>query len=232
MKKIGLIGGVGPESTIAYYRLLIKRYQQALGTNDFPSLLINSINMTRMVSLLPIEKHNDFVDFLYDEVKVLKDAGMDYVAITSNTPHIVFNELQQRCEVPLISIVQETCKIIRSQACKKVILLGTKSTMTGGFYNLEGMKYDVEIISPHLEQQDYIHDKYFNELVMNIIKEETKNELIKIVNELINESNSEGIILGGTELPLILSQDDFSDIQVFDSASIHVDSIIHRLIGE
>src|SRR5687768_15930566 len=105
MKKVGLIGGVGPESTIAYYRLLITRYQQAVGTNDFPSVLINSINMTHMVSLLPIEKHKDLIAFLYDEVKVLKDAGVDYVAITSNTPHIVFNELQERCEIPLISIV-------------------------------------------------------------------------------------------------------------------------------
>jgi aspartate racemase len=231
MKKIGLIGGVGPESTIAYYRLINKRYQEKLNTKDFPNVLIHSINMTRMVSLLPVERHHELINFLLDEIHVLHDAGMDYAAITSNTPHIVFDAVQQKSKITLISIVQETCRFIKGSGITKVILLGTKSTMATGFYNAEARQYGIEIISPDIKQQDYIHEKYLNELVFNIIRPETKRELIDIVSKLAIDHHAKGLILGGTELPLILNQDDFADLIIFDSASIHVDSIIERMVS-
>ena len=130
MTKIGLIGGVGPESSIEYYRLIIKRFQERLNTKDYPEIIINSINMTEMLSYVFNNQLDKLVDFLANKIKILEKAGVEYGAIASNTPHIVFERLIDNVKIPLISIVEETCKIIVTKKMKRVGLLGTKSTMT------------------------------------------------------------------------------------------------------
>jgi len=230
MKKIGLIGGVGPESTIEYYRLIIKHFQQKLNTKEYPELLINSINMTEMLSYVFGNQLDKLVDFLAFRIEVLEKAGVDYIAIASNTPHIVFDKLTEKVGVPLISIVEETCKAVQVTKIKKMGLFGTKSTMTNGFYQKTGEKHGIEIVIPNTENQDYIHQKYMNELVFNKILPETKKQLIQIVQELKEKNSIEGLILGGTELPLILNQLDFSDIEIFDTTKIHVESIVNKII--
>jgi aspartate racemase len=231
MKKIGLIGGVGPESTIVYYRLIIKRYQEELKTKDCPSLLINSINMMEMASLIANRKFDDLANFLYHELLTLEKAGVTDGAITSNTPHIVFNELQQRSKIKLISIVEQTCAFVKSSGLKRVALFGTKATMSEGFYNKVAAQYGIDLFTPDEAQQNYLHEKYLTELIYNDIRPETKKEFISIVQQLKKSFGIQGLILGGTELPLILSQDDFPDIKVFDSASIHVDSIVKMMVS-
>jgi len=113
MKKPGLIGGVGPESSIEYYRLIIKRFQEKLDTKDYPELVINSINMTEMLGYVFTNKLDRLTDFLSERIKILESAGVDFAAIASNTPHIVFDKLAERVKIPLISIVEETCKVIK-----------------------------------------------------------------------------------------------------------------------
>jgi aspartate racemase len=112
MIKIGLIGGVGPESTIEYYRLIIKRFQERLNTKDYPEIIINSINMTEMLGYVFNNQLDRLVEFLVDRINVLEKSGVDFAAIASNTPHIVFERLKEKVSVPLISIVEETCKEI------------------------------------------------------------------------------------------------------------------------
>lgn len=230
MTKIGLIGGVGPESSIEYYRLIIKRFQERLNTKDYPEIIINSINMTEMLSYVFNNQLDKLVDFLTDKIKVLEKAGVEYGAIASNTPHIVFERLIDNVKIPLISIVEETCKIIAHKKMKRVGLLGTKSTMTHGFYNRVAEKYEIEIVIPDPDKQDFIHNKYMTELVFNNILPETKQQLIQIVRELERKESIEGLILGGTELPLILNQSDFGDIQILDTTKIHVESIVTKMI--
>jgi aspartate racemase len=229
-KKIGVIGGVGPESSVEYYRLIIKRFRERLNTQDYPEIVINSINMTEMLSYVFDNRLDKLVDFLSAKIKVLEDAGADYGAIASNTPHIVFDRLAERVRLPLISIVEETCKVIHEKKLPRVGLLGTKSTMTNGFYNRAAKELGIEIIIPRSDKQDYIHEKYMSELVLNKILPETKQQLINIIRNLIEKESIKGVILGGTELPLILSQDDFSDIEIFDTTKIHVESIVTRMI--
>jgi aspartate racemase len=231
MKKIGLIGGIGPESTIEYYRLIIKRFQEKLNTKDYPEILIQSINMTEMLAYVSNNQLDNLVDFLAQRIAVLEKANADYVAIASNTPHIVFDRLAVRANVQLISIVEESCQVIQTKKIKKVGLLGTKSTMTNGFYQNVAKKYGIEIIIPNNEYQDYIHQKYMGELVFNHILPDTKRQLIQIVNDLKNNEPIDGLILGGTELPLILKQTDFADIEIFDTTKIHVESIVAKIIG-
>lgn len=230
MKKIGIIGGIGPESSIEYYRLIIKRFQDRLGTKDYPEILINSINMTEMLYYVFNNQLDKLSDFLVDKIKILESSGVDFVAIASNTPHIVFDRLAERTTIPLISIVEETCKEINYKKMHRVGLFGTKSTMTNGFYNRVAEKYGIEILIPESDKQDYIHDKYINELVFNQILPNTKQELVKIARDLKESESIQGLILGGTELPLIISQSDFNDIEIFDTTKIHVDSIVSKMI--
>lgn len=230
MNKIGLIGGLGPEATIIYYKLIISRYQQKLNTKDSPTLLINSINMMRIANLIANKQLADLVTFLHQEIQVLERAGMTHAAITANTPHIVFDELKNLSKIKLISIVEETCKVVKANGFDRVALFGTKATMSAGFYNTVASRLDLELVTPDETQQDFIHDKYLTELVYNVIKPETKQELIAIARKLQKQNGVEALILGGTELPLILSQHDFTDIRIFDSAAIHVDSIVNILV--
>jgi aspartate racemase len=230
MKKIGLIGGVGPESSIEYYRLIIKRFQDRLGTKDYPEMIINSINMTEMLSYVFNNQLDKLVDFLSDRIKTLELSGVDYGAIASNTPHVVFDRLAERVTIPLISIVEETCKEINNRKIKRVGLFGTKSTMTNGFYNRVAERFGIEIFIPESVKQDYIHGKYMTELVFNKILPDTKQQLIQIVRELKEKESIQGLILGGTELPLILSQSDFNDIEILDTTKIHVESIVTKMI--
>lgn len=231
MKKLGLIGGVGPESTITYYRLLLSEYLDKTKTKDYPEIVIHSINMTEMLGYVFNNQFNNLVDFLVDRIKILEGAGVDFGAIASNTPHIVFDKLAEQVELPLISIVEETCKAISNKKLKQVALYGTKSTMTAGFYQDAGTKYGIEIILPDSENLDYIHDKYLNELVYNKIVPETKNRFISITKQLIEHEAIEGLILGGTELPIMLDQSDFNSITVFDTSRIHVEAIIAKMIS-
>jgi aspartate racemase len=230
MKKIGLIGGVGPESSIEYYRLIIKRFQERLDTKDYPEIIINSINMTEMLSFVFNNQLDQLTDFLADKIVTLQQAGVDFAAIASNTPHMVFDRLNEKVSLPMISIVEETCRFIKFKGLRKVGLFGTKSTMTKGFYQKAAGQYGIELIIPVPEDQDYIHEKYMTELVFNKIEPDTKNRLLQIAGKLIDKESIEGLILGGTELPLILNQSDFNDIMIFDTTKIHVESIVSKMI--
>lgn len=231
MKNIGIIGGIGPESTIEYYRLLIQLFRERQSTKDYPEFLIHSINMTEMLDLVFRNKPDELVEFLKKKVEVLEQSAVDYIALASNTPHLVFDELASKVNTELISIVEETCKTISNQGLKKVGLLGTKSTMSMGFYQKTGKKYNIKIATPNEENQDFVHEKYMGELVFNQIIPETKERLINIVNQLQEEENIEGVVLGGTELPLILSQEDFKQLVVFNTTVIHVNAILDKMIG-
>ncbi len=230
MKKPGLIGGIGPESTVEYYRLILRKYREKLGTREYPEILINSINMTAMLELVFTGRLDELVDLMTASVLDLEKAGADFAAITSNTPHIVFDEIMKKVKIPVISIVEETCKSAGNSKIKKAALFGTKSTMTAGFYNRTAKKYGIEIITPDDDTIDYIHDRYMNELVFNRILPETKSKLVQIAEEMRRSQGIHGLILGGTELPLILRQEDFEEIKLFDTTSIHVESIINEMI--
>ncbi|WP_350287990.1 amino acid racemase [uncultured Croceitalea sp.] len=231
MKKIGIVGGIGPESTIEYYRMLIKLFRARLDTNQYPEILLQSIDMTEMLDYVFNNKLDELVKFLKSKVEILEQSNIDYVALASNTPHLVFDKLSKSVNVKMISIVVETCKSISRTGIKKVELLGTKSTMSKGFYQSVAKNMGIEIVIPKEENQNYIHEKYMGELVFNKINSDTKNRLVQIVNELEDKEQIEGIVLGGTELPLILEQEDFEKLRVFNTTEIHVNAIIDKMIN-
>jgi len=226
LKTIGIIGGIGPESTIDYYKKLIYSYRKIITDGSYPHIIVNSIDMNRMLELINKKEYRTLIDEITHEIANLKAARADFAVMASNTPHVVFNEINNKSSLPLISIVDSCIKYIEKLGIKKVTLWGTKTTMNGGFYKTAANKYGIDVIIPNKQQQDFIHDKYFGELVQGIFKEETLKGYIEIANQIELSNNIEGIILGGTELPLLIKQDNFSSITLFDTTSLHVDSII------
>ena len=228
VKKVGIIGGIGPESTIQYYRFIIKQFQEKLGTEHYPELLLHSIDMTRMLEFISNNKLNELANFLTARIHVLEKANVDLVALASNTPHIVLDQIKKNTSVQIVSIVEETCKKIAFAGINNVILLGTKSTMEYGFYQRTAESFGIQIVVPDESDRNFIHGKYMSELVFNSIVPKTKSQFLEIIQSL-QSSNTQGLILGGTELPLLLQQKDFDGLKVFNTTRIHVHAIVDRM---
>lgn len=235
MKTLGLIGGIGPESTIEYYRLIIAAYREQNPTRAYPSIIVNSINLQQYLDWINANDLKQFADGLIKEIEVLVRAGADFGALASNTPHIVFDELQRRSSLPLISIVEAACSRVQQFGLKKIGLFGTRFTMQGRFYQDVFSRDGIQLITPNDEEQDFIHDKYMGELLNDIFLPETRERMLRIADELQMRDGIEGIILGGTELPLLLSPETFTDgqrngIRFFDTTRIHVDRLVQELL--
>lgn len=228
MQKVGIIGGLGPESTIDYYKNIISIYRKETGDSNYPKIIINSINMTEMLSYIEIKDYSKLIDLLLSSISQLKNTGADFALIASNTPHIVFDQLKEKSTLPLISIVEETCKKAFSLKIKKILLIGTAFTMKSDFYQKGFSKYDIDTIVPDQNEQDIIQNIIFPELEEGIIIPEKKKQLIKICNEIINKENIDGIVLGCTELPLMIKDNDFN-IKVLNTTRIHIDAVVARL---
>lgn len=228
MQKVGIIGGLGPESTIDYYKNIISIYRNETGDSNYPEIIINSINMTEMLSYLAKKNYSKLIDLLLSSISQLKKAGAAFAVIASNTPHIVFDQLKDKSILPLISIVEETCKKAFSIKIKKILLIGTAFTMKSDFYQKGFSKHNIETIVPDKKEQDIIQNIIFPELEEGIVIPEKKEQLIKICNTIISKENIEAIVLGCTELPLMLKDNDFK-IKILNTAQIHIDAIVSRL---
>lgn len=230
MTTVGLIGGIGPESTIAYYRLLISLYRAQTKAEHNPHIIINSIDIKRLLDLIGAHQLEAAADYLTAEIKRLADAGADFCLLAANTPHIIFAQLQAAAPIPLLSIVAATCQHTLRLGLRRVGLFGTKFTMQGRFYQQVFDEAAISIITPETTAQNYIHEKYMTELLNGIVLAETKAGLLRIIETLKTEQQIEGLILGGTELSLILSDGDDKDIPLLDTTRIHAQSAVNQLI--
>ena len=158
--KLGIIGGIGPESTIEYYRSVIASYRRRKPDGSYPSFLVNSIDLTRLLGMMTTNALGEAADYLLDEVRRLARAGADFGLIAANTPHIVFDDLERRSPIPLLSIVQATCDAAKALRLKRVGLFGTRFTMLGRFYPDLFGREGIEIVVPDLDDGTYIHDRY------------------------------------------------------------------------
>jgi aspartate racemase len=230
MKTLGLIGGTGPESTIDYYRLLVAEYRkQADGSS--PPLVINSVDLKRMIAWMNAREFGKVADYLSEEFARLEKAGVDFAALTANTPHIVFEELQGRTSLPLISIVEATCERAQSLGLKTVGIFGTRFTMEEAFYPKVFSRTDIKLVVPNDRERDYIHEIYFGELLKDIFLPETKAKLFAIAEEMKARDGIEALILGGTELPLLLRADEHNGTQLLDTTRIHVDRLVKEMLN-
>ena len=229
MKTVGIVGGIAPESTIEYYRQIIDAYRQQSSAGNYPSILINSINLTKMIELITGNELAVVTEYLLAALDKLARAGADFAVLASNTPHIVFDEVRARSALPLISIVEAACAEAETLGMKRVGLFGTRFTMRANFYPNVFSRAGIEIILPSDAEQDYIHTHYMDELVNGIFLPETKKRLLEIVDQLRERWQVDGIILGGTELPLILSDGEHNGVPFLDTTRIHVKRIVAEL---
>jgi aspartate racemase len=230
MKKIGIIGGVGPEATIEYYRLIINYYREKITDGSYPEIIINSINITSMIGFIEKNDKTGLISYLSESVKSLADAGADIALIASNTPHLVFEELAEISGIPLVSIVEETCASAKNLGLKKAGLLGTAFTMNNRFYHKVFGNKNIEIITPDDDSKQFIHSKIFGELVSGIIKDDTRKKFIEIIDRMKTEDGIDCLILGCTELPLILTESDGGGIPFLNTTAIHAKGIVDRII--
>jgi len=231
MKTLGMIGGIGPESTIDYYRAIIAAYRKQISDDSYPSIIINSVDVNKYVALATANRFDTFADGLVIEIDRLACAGADFGALAANTPHIVFDELQRRSSIPLVSIVQATCEKTRDLGFKRVALLGTRFTMTGGFYQDVFARAGIDLVVPNEEEQAYVHEKYIGELLKNIFADGTRTGLLAIIDQLRQREAIEAVILGGTELPLVLREAEHDDVKFLNTTKIHVEKIVERLVS-
>jgi aspartate racemase len=231
MKTLGIIGGLGPESTVDYYRLLIQAYRTRINDGSYPHFVINSINLSRVMGHVAAHQHDELVELLVKELKTLADAGADVAFIAANTPHIVFDQVQQRSPLPLISIVEAACHEAKSRGLTRPALFGTAFTMRAPFYPAVFENAGVSLALPRPEEQEIIHDIYINELVFGIFRPASRAVLLEIVDRMRERNGIDGVILGGTELPLILTEYAHDGVPFLNTTKIHVEAAVERMLS-
>ena len=231
MKTVGIIGGIGPESTIEYYHGIIAGYRERQTDRSYPSIIINSINLTILVDLITANELEKVTDHLVSGLQTLARAGVDFGVIAAGTPHIVFDRVRERSPIRLISIVEATCEAAAKLKLKRIALFGTRFTMQGRFYKDVFAKAGITLVVPEANEQEYIHDKYMNDLVNGIILPETRERLLAILDKMKERDGVEALILGGTELSLIIKDTEHNGLPILDTTQIHVARIVAELVN-
>jgi aspartate racemase len=231
MKIIGIIGGLGPESTIDYYRRLLATHHALRPDEGAPAIVITSLDVKRGLAMVGANKLDELTEYLLEEIERLARAGAELGLLSANTPHIVFPDVARRSPIPLISIVEATCAEAKRQKLSNLGLFGTRFTMQGRFYPDVFTREGVELTVPTADEQDYIHDKYINELIPGKFLPETRQGLLAIATRMKKEDGIQGLILGGTELPLILTDSSSIGIPFLDTTQIHVNAILETAMA-
>src|SRR5436305_9294297 len=230
MKTLGMIGGVGPESTIDYYKNMIAMYRERKRDGHYPQFVINSINLQKGIDFLEADDLAGMAKFLLDEIEKLPRAGAEFGIIAANTPHIVFDEVKAKSPIPFISIVEAAADYAKSRGLKRLALFGTRYTMQADFYPKVFRRAGIELIVPEPKDRDYIHGKYFAELVPGVFLPETRANLLAIVDRMKASAGIEGVTLAGTELALILRGESHNGVALLDTGKIHCHAAVNEML--
>jgi len=231
MKMLGVIGGVGPESTIDYYKNIIAMYRERKADGHYPQFIINSVDLQKGIDFLDADDLGGMANFLLKEIEKLPRAGAEFGIIAANTPHIVFDQVAAKSSIPLISIVEAACDYAKSRGLKRLALFGTRYTMQADFYQKVFRRAGIELIVPEPKDQDYIHDKYFAELVPGIFLSETRAALLAIIDRMKSTTGIEGVTLAGTELALILRGESHNGVALLDTGKIHCQAAVNGMFS-
>ncbi|RLF19069.1 MAG: aspartate racemase [Thermoprotei archaeon] len=228
-KRIGMIGGLSPESTAVYYKIIIEEYRKRYHDHNYPEIIIYSVNFQKFINWMRDERWDMVANELIRVVNCLHKAGADFGILTSNTVHIVFDEVQRKSPIPLISIIDATIEAIKRENIDTVGLLGTYFTMAKDFYKEKLNKAGIRVLVPNEEDMKYVDSIIFKELVRGIISKRAKREFIRIIEEL-KHKGAKGIILGCTEIPLLVNEKDVN-IKLFDTTKIHAVKALEYALG-
>ena len=232
VKILGMIGGTGPESTVEYYRRLIATYHARVSESGAPPIIINSVDNKNLVKWFTAGDLPSVIDFLAAEIERLARAGADFALIAAVTPHLGFDKLQQRASIPLLSIVEATADAATKAGLRRLALFGTRFTMQAVLFPEAFERRGMTIVLPNEKEQELIHEKYMGELFVGTILDETRAALVDIVETMKRRDNVDGLILGGTELSLILREPTAAGLPVLDTTQIHVEAAIEWMLRE
>ncbi len=230
MKTIGLIGGLTWVSTAEYYNIINSEVSKRAGGHNAAHIIMHSVNFGEFKQLADKDKWNEIGNRLHDVALKLESAGAQMLLICSNTPHKVADIITESLKIPFIHIGEVTADAVHSVGINKAALLGTKYTMEGTFYSEKLARRGIGTIIPDNDDMVFIHNSIFNELGKNIFRADTKSAYIKIINKLI-ERGAQGIILGCTEIPLLIKQED-SPVKVFDTTFIHANAAVELALDQ
>lgn len=233
MRKLGLVGGIGPMSTLDYYRGINDEYRRRVRTTspsgDNPPIVIDSLNLAVAYELVDRKDWSALADWLLASIDRLHAAGAQVAAMAANTAHIVFEEVQERSPIPLIGLVDQTCSWAAAHDHRKVLVLGTRFTMASGMYQKAFRRLDIDAVVPHPHDQDVIHDIIFPNLEAGIVLDSQKRVMLDLVGTLIQEHGVDACVLGCTELPLMLKEGDLDTVFI-DTTQVHVTALVDALL--
>jgi aspartate racemase len=225
---LGLVGGIGPESTIDYYRRILA--VAAARGMAAPSMVIDSLDVQRGLRLVGGDLPG-LAEYLLESLHRLAGAGVDFAAVAANTPHVIFDDLAAQSPVPLLSIVETCADEAVRRGLRRLGLLGTRFTMAGDVYPTVFGRRGLTVVSPAADDVNWLHERYVGELIPGVFRDETRAGVIRIVERLRDDGRVDGIILGGTELPLLLRDATIAGLPTLDTTKLHVDAIVDRLAG-
>lgn len=229
MQKIGIIGGLGPEATVDYYKRIVQFFHEHNQSLSTPEIVIYSVDIAELFKLVADQQWDALAKWLTSKVVDLKNAGADFAVISANTAHIVFNQVQAQSPLPLISIVEATLESAKLAGLKTVGLLGTQFTMQSNFFGDRFASEGISVVVPDNHEQQYIQDKLVNEIELGIFNEATRQEFLAIITRMKNCHDIDAVILGCTELPLILNGEG-SEVPYLNTTAIHVAAICQRCL--
>ena len=225
MKKIGLVGGTGPESTLMYYKILNAEIDRITGGEAMPDIAIESVNFTRAWNYVTEGRYDLLADYLYEKLDALDKGGSEVISLTAVTMHVVYDELAKRFNKPIVSIPKTVAEEAVAKGIKRIGLLGTIFTMEKDYMKKDLWDSGIEVFVPSEEDRKLVAARIFEELEKGIVKESTLAELQGVINRMKEENGIEGVILGCTELPLILNSDN-CPVACFDAVEIHIRKLI------
>lgn len=232
MKTIGIIGGLGPEATVDYYKEIINCFKTESGEMNYPEIIIYSVNMADFLVPMNAKDWDAAADYLVDKITALKHAGAEFAAISANTPHLIFEKVKNKSPLYLISIVEATREEATKRGLKNPGLIGTHFTMNASFYPDTFSQYGMKVIMPEEADKKLINQRLFSEIELGIFKDETRQELIDITRKMVEEKHIDSLILGCTEFPLILPEPEYVGIPMLNTTKIHVDAIVKYCLSE
>lgn len=215
-KRIGIIGGISHESTIKYYEFILKKYFARKRNYHYPEVVIFSLNLAKLVGFEERGDIDGYIKYLASGIKSLEKAGAEFILIAANSPHAVFDILEKKATVPLLSIVKITALEAKRLKMKKLLLIGIKHTMQSPFYRDVFAEHGMEVITPSDKEQEEINEVIFKELVLGIYKNKTRERILNIIDNY----DEDGVILGCTELSLAINQED-TKVKLLNTLELH-----------
>lgn len=219
MKTIGLIGGMSWESTVTYYQVINDTVKEKLGGLHSAKILLYSVDFAEIEKCQSNGEWDKSAEILGEAAKNLEKAGADFIVICTNTMHKVAPQIQKMIDIPIVHIADATAEELKKKHIKRVALLGTKYTMTQDFYKDRITQNDIEVIIPDTDDIELVNSVIYDELCVGKIKDSSRKEYVRIINDMKQEG-AEGVILGCTEIGLLIKQSD-SSLPVFDTTEIH-----------